>query len=120
MVKRQISNSFVVIVVIAVLLSFYILIADRVVSVDTKNIIVSSDAEADAGYIRLIRNDLTPSALDRTSFEDGRTFHYFSLSGNEAKRIRISYEGVSEGRQYVDYEVVYVSGKTVQGTLSFR
>ena len=117
--KKKVSNFILIIVIIGVLLSSYILISSFL-SNNSRTITLLSDDSHDAGYIMLKRNDATPSVLDNTRFNNNETFLFFSLSNNEIKRERVFYYGNSDGRKFVDYEIVYVSGKREEGTIVFR
>ena len=120
MTKRKIPRIFVVMVIIATILSGYLIIS-TILGAGTKNLTLRSDNEVDAGYINLKRNNKTPSALDFATFENKNTYTYFSLTNFEVKKEKVFLKSSSiEGKKYIDYEIVYLSGKKEEGTLTFK
>ena len=80
----------------------------------TKKIILDADKEQDGGYILLIRDERTPSALDWAKFENGANYIFFSLSNNEVleKKVTFVTPDLERGQYFVGYEIEYLSGKS--------
>jgi hypothetical protein len=80
------------------------------------------NGEVGTGYIRLLRNTETPSALDMVAFEDGKNVNFFSITTSEqlSKKLRINVpEVIESGVYYYDIEII-INQKSFLLTKSFR
>lgn len=88
----------------------------------TKKVVIEYDGAQDTsgGYIKLERNDETPSVLDWASFKNGEKFSYFTIEDIHTETITINVpENTQRGTYYLDYYVELVDGQKIEKTLSF-
>lgn len=89
-----------------------------------KSIIVDYEGveETSGGYIQLLRNDETPSVLDWSTFDNGKTSVFFTIENGKRHTEKLTIdvpENTPRGTYYLDYYVEFVDGQKEEKTLSF-
>ncbi len=120
----------IIIMILGIFISSFLLVQNTNIlykqkgSTFSKNVMIkSTDTQADGGYIRIISNQKTRSAMNWATFDNGEQYYYFTINPDEMikKRVNFSLPSIMDNTvYYVDFEIKYLSGKTEIKTISFR
>jgi hypothetical protein len=122
---KMFSWYIVVVLILGIVVSMFLLLTETNVlfkkNTFTKTIIIESEHDIDSGYVMLLRNEKTPSMLEYVKFKNNQQYMFFTISGNNViwEKLYFDVPILETGRYFIDYEIVFESGKKERKTISF-